>query len=204
MILKRIQTPHIVSNLFYTTTHNAFYKDMYSDFGLKEALVHPELYEKLIKLEPKLKELGLKLVIYDAFRPLEVQKFMFETAPSYLKPYIAPPPEETSRRGFHPRGVAIDCYLTDMNGNELEFPTKPDAFYVGYEKDPNFQNYLKKCHCDYKGEDVSSEALKNKELLENLMLEIDLEPLPHEWWHFNLKEAWTYPLIRSLKNVTIE
>lgn len=204
MILKKIHTPHIVSNLFYTTKQNAFYKDMYSEFGLKEALVHPALYEKLILLEPKLKQFGLKLVIYDAFRPLEVQKYMFETAPDYLKPYIAPPPIENSKRGFHPRGVAIDCYLTDLEGNELEFPTKPDAFYVGYEKDPNFANYLKKCHRDYQGDDVSPTALRNKELLENLMKEIDLEPLPHEWWHFNLKEAWTYPLIKSLKNVTIE
>ena len=203
MILRKIQTPHIVSNLFYTTTHNAFYKDMYSAFGLKEALVHPKLYEKLILLEPKLSELGLKLVIYDAFRPLEVQKFMFETAPDYLKPYIAPPPSETSKRGFHPRGVAIDCYLTDLYGKPLEFPTEPDAFYEGYEKDENFPTYLKKCPRDYQGDDVSLTAYKNKELLEKLMLEIDLEALPHEWWHFNLKEAWTYPLIKSLKNVTI-
>ncbi|MBQ3034887.1 MAG: hypothetical protein IJD25_02415, partial [Alphaproteobacteria bacterium] len=184
MILRKIQTPHIVSNLFYTTTHNAFYKDMYSAFGLKEALVHPKLYEKLILLEPKLSELGLKLVIYDAFRPLEVQKFMFETAPDYLKPYIAPPPSETSKRGFHPRGVAIDCYLTDLYDKPLEFPTEPDAFYEVYEKDENFPTYLKKCHRDYQGDDVSLTAYKNKELLEKLMLEIDLEPLPHEWWHF--------------------
>lgn len=36
------------------------------------------------------------------------------------------------------------------------------------------------------------------------MKAVDLEPLPHEWWHFNLKEAWTYPLIETLKNVKIE
>ena len=119
LILKKINTPHIISNLYYTTTHNAFYKDMYTSFGLTEALVHPELYEKLLQLEPKLKELKLKLVIYDAFRPLEVQKFMYETAPEYLRPYIAPPPQADSKRGFHPRGVAIDCYLTTLDNKEL-------------------------------------------------------------------------------------
>lgn len=204
LVLKKIETQHIKSNLFYTTTHNAFYKDMYSCFGLKDALVHPKLYEKLIQLEPKLEKLKLNLVIYDAFRPLEVQKFMYETAPEYLKPYIAPPPQKESKRGFHPRGVAIDCYLTDLNGNELVFPTKPDAFYVGYENDKDYPNYLKKCHRDYTAPDVSKEALNNKQLLEDMMVEIDLEPLPHEWWHFNLKNAWTYPLIPSLKNVKIE
>lgn len=204
MRLKKIQTKNIISNLFYTTTHNAFYKDMYSEFGLKEALVHPSLYDKLILLEPKLEELNLKLVIYDAFRPLEVQKFMYETAPDFLKPYIAPPPEETSKRGFHPRGVAIDCYLATADLTPLEFPTFPDAFYPGYEKDENFESYLKKCHRDYQGDDVSNTAYQNKELLEKLMESIGLEGLPHEWWHFNLKEAWTYPLIPSLKNVTID
>ena len=204
LILKKIQTPHIVSNLFYTTTHNAFYKDMYSQFGLTEALVHPALYEKLLLIEPKLEKANLKLVIYDAFRPLEVQKFMYETAPDYLRPYIAPPPTAHSRRGFHPRGVAIDCYLTDLAGNELDFPTKPDAFYHGYEKDPTYPDYLKKCHRDYQGNDLTREQKNNSLFLENLMKAVDLEPLPHEWWHFNLKEAWTYPLIETLKNVKIE
>lgn len=204
LTLKKIATKHIISNLFYTTTHNAFYKDMYTSFGLKEALVHPFLYDKLCLLEPELEKLGLNLVIYDAFRPLEVQKFMYETAPAYLRPYIAPPPQADSKRGFHPRGVAIDCYLTRLDGQELEFPTKPDAFYIGYEKDPTYPDYLKKCHRDYMGEDVSQDAIKNRQLLEELMKRIDLEPLPHEWWHFNLKEAWTYPLIETLKNVKIE
>ena len=204
LTLKKIETPHIISNLFYTTTNNAFYKDMYSSFGLKTALVHPKLHKKLLLLEPKLEKLQLKLVIYDAFRPLEVQKFMYETAPEYLKPYIAPPPKEDSKRGFHPRGVAIDCYLTKLDGTDLIFPTKPDAFYEGYEKDKNYPNYLKKCHRDYVDTDIPNEAIQNRQLLEDLMVSIDLEPLPHEWWHFNLKEAWTYPLIPSLKDVIIE
>lgn len=204
LILKKINTPHIISNLYYTTTHNAFYKDMYTSFGLTEALVHPELYEKLLQLEPKLKELKLKLVIYDAFRPLEVQKFMYETAPEYLRPYIAPPPQADSKRGFHPRGVAIDCYLTTLDNKELVFPTKPDAFYEGYENDKDYPNYLKKCHRDYFDTDISQEAINNRQLLEDLMVSIGLEPLPHEWWHFNLKDAWTYPLIPSLKDVKIE
>ena len=76
MILKRISTPHIQSRLLYATQNNSFYKDMYSAFGLKEALVHPELYEKLAQLEPLLKSQKLILVIYDAFRPLAVQKFI--------------------------------------------------------------------------------------------------------------------------------
>ena len=204
MILKRIQTPHIQSKLLYATTQNSFYKDMYSAFGLTEALVHPELYDRLIQLEKELIEKQLILVIYDAFRPLAVQKFMYETAPDYIKPYIAPPPEPNSKRGFHPRGVAIDCYLTDQDGKTLSFPTEPDAFYSGYENDPNYPRYLKKCHRDYNGADITAEQKSNRALLEKIMASVGLEGLPHEWWHFNLPNAWEYPLIESLKDVEIK
>ncbi|MBR6231830.1 MAG: hypothetical protein IKQ99_01870 [Alphaproteobacteria bacterium] len=204
MILKRIFAPHIQSKLVYTTTQNAFYKDMYSAFGLKEALVHPELYERLMQLEPLLASQNLILVIYDAFRPLSVQKFMYETAPDYIKPYIAPPPKPDSKRGFHPRGVAIDCYLTDIKGNALSFPTEPDAFYQGYEKDPQYPLYLKKCHRNYDGPDITDEQKSNRALLEKMMTSVGLEGLPHEWWHFNLPNAWEYPLIDSLNEVEIQ
>ena len=203
MILKRIQTPHIRSKLLYATTHNSFYRDMYSAFGLTEALVHPELYNRLMQLERQLEEKQLILVIYDAFRPLAVQKFMYETAPDYIKPYIAPPPGPDSKRGFHPRGVAIDCYLTDKDGVPLPFPTAPDAFYPGYEKDPNYAQYLQKCHRDYDGSDLTEAQKKNRSLLEGLMTSVGLEGLPHEWWHFNLPNAWEYPLIESLKDIEV-
>ena len=203
MILKRIETPFIKSKLLYATPHNSFYRDMYSAFGLKDALVHPELYDRLMELEEQLAQKQLILVIYDAFRPLAVQKFMYETAPDYIKPYIAPPPEPGSKRGFHPRGVAIDCYLTDISGIPLPFPTEPDAFYPGYEKDPPYPQYLKKCHRDYNGPDITPEQKNNRTLLEEMMKSVGLEGLPHEWWHFNLPNAWEYPLIESLKDVKI-
>ena len=204
MILKRISSAHIRSDLLYATPNNAFYKDMYSAFGLEEALVHPELYDRLMRLETQLAEKGLILVIYDAFRPLSVQKFMYDTAPDDIKPYIAPPPSPDSKRGFHPRGVAIDCYLTDRAGVMLPFPTEPDAFYPGYEKDPLYPLYLKKCHRDYNGSDLTAEQKNNRALLEDLMTSVGLEGLPHEWWHFNLPRAWEYPLIDSLAAIEIK
>ena len=204
MILKRISTPHIKSKLLYATKDNAFYRDMYSSFGLHEALVHPKLYECLMALEKQLAERELILVIYDAFRPLAVQKFMYETAPDYLKPYIAPPPQPDSKRGFHPRGVAIDCYLTDLDGNLLSFPTEPDAFYPGYEKDENYVLYLKKCHRDYDAPDITQEQKNNRTLLEKMMQSVGLEGLPHEWWHFNLPNSWEYPLIYSLDEIEVK
>lgn len=203
-VLKKVCHPCFISNLFYAGTHNAFYKNMYEPFGIQDVLVHPDLYDKLMQLPPMLQKEHLKLVIYDTFRPAAVQKFMYETAPDYLKPYIAPPPQPEAKRGFHPRGTAIDCYLADEKGKALSFPTEPDVFYEGYEKDSFYPDYLKKAHRAYQGSDVTTEQIDNREKLERLMCAIGLEPLPTEWWHFHLPNSWQYPIINSLDDVMIE
>ena len=98
-VLKKVHHEAFISNLFYAGTHNAFYKNMYATCGIRDVLVHPDLYDALMLLPPLLQKEGLKLVIYDTFRPASVQRFMYESAPDYLKPYIAPPPQPGSRRG---------------------------------------------------------------------------------------------------------
>lgn len=203
-VLKKVYHKAFIAHLFYASQQNAFYQNMYEPFGITEILVHPDLYDKLMLLPALLEKEKLKLVIYDTFRPQVVQKFMYETAPEYLKPYIAPPPQPDSKRGFHPRGTAIDCYLADEMGNALSFPTLPDAFYNGYENDGAYPDYLKRAHRAYVGADVSREQIANREKLEQLMCGVGLEPLPTEWWHFHLPESWRYPIINSLDEVVIE
>ncbi len=199
--LKKVQHPQFIINLIYASENNSFYKNMYQPFNLTECFVHPELYDALMQTVPALKTANLKLVIYDTFRPLDVQKFMYETAPDYLKPYIAPPPQPDSKRGFHPRGVAVDCYLADENGNALPFPTEPDAFYKSYENDTDYVHYLKKANRSYNEPDVEPERYANRQKLEDIMCGVGLEGLPTEWWHYQLPNAWEYPLIQSLKDV---
>lgn len=204
VVLKKISHERIVSNLIYATKNNAFYKNMYQEFGLTDALVHPELYDKLMQLVPVLEKHHLKLVIYDSFRPCEVQRYMYETAPDYLRSYIAPPPEKDTQKCFHPRGTAVDCYLVKDDMTPLIYPTEPDAFYVGYENDADYVNYLKKAHRDYNDSDISQEAIDNRAFLEKIMVDVGLEPLPHEWWHFNLPQSEKYPIIKSLDEVIIK
>jgi D-alanyl-D-alanine dipeptidase len=174
---------------------------MYTELGITECFMHPKMHEALMKLAPELEKRKLKLVIYDAFRPWIVQKFMYETAPDYLRPYIAPPPGPDSTGAFHTRGAAVDCYLALEDGTPLEFPTAPDVFYPGYENDPNFIKCLEKVHRNY---DAPEPQKSNRQLLEDLMTSVGLSPLPEEWWHFNLPgEAKLYPIIHSLEDVEI-
>ena len=201
--LRRVVHPRFIAKLIYATRNNAFYKDMYSDFGLKDCLVRPELYDAMMTAVPRLEKLRLKLVVFDAWRPWVVQKYMHDNAPEYMRPFIAPPPQPDSPRGFHPRAAALDCGLAQEDGTLLPFPTEPDAFYFGYESDGKYSDYLKRAHRSYNGADVSKEQYENRRLLENLMTEAGLEPLPTEWWHFSLPNAAQYPILYSLDDVEI-
>ncbi len=203
-VLKKVNHERFIIDLIYASENNSFYKNMYAEFGLSDCLVHPKLYDALMDLVPILEEKKLKLIIYDTLRPWAVQKFMYETAPDYIRPYLAPPPEPDSRQGFHPRGCAIDCYLADEDGNALAFPTTADAFYPGYENDPDYMKYLDKVDRAYDGDDITKEQKENRAILEKMMVDVGLEPLPSEWWHFNLPMAWNYPIIYSLDDVIIE
>ena len=188
-------------NLFYRSTHNAFYRDFYSELGINEALVHPDLYEKLTKLPPALLKHKLRLVIYDAFRPVVAQRYMYDNAGEILRPYIAEPPTAENGSASHPRAAAIDCFLAREDDVWLEFPTAPDAFYAGWENDPNFAEYLKRVHRDFM--DCPDYIIANRQLLENLLCDVGLVGDPTEWWHFQLPNFQNYPIIESINDVEI-
>lgn len=122
--------------------------------------------EKLYELKS-----GYKLKIFDAYRPIEVQKYMIEydtkryskkIAQMYWSPisddiYLNPPPHST--------GAALDLTIVDEQGIELDMGTKIDEF-------------TKLSHSD---------ALdnKNRDLLLDVMTYAGFTRLPTEWWHFS-------------------
>ena len=58
------------------------------------------------------KKLGYKLKIFDAYRPVNVQKKLWDILPDAN--FIAPPEKGSP----HSRGVAVDLTLVDENNNE--------------------------------------------------------------------------------------
>lgn len=204
--LKKITSDRFIIDLLYRTTNNAFYRDMYGEFGIDAAYVHPDLHERLIRLEEPLRAAKLKLVVYDTFRPWVVQKFMYESAPEFMRDtYIAAPPSDGDKDGYHVRGAAIDCYLANEDGTPLEFQTTPDAFYVGWEKDlDKSMKYFQLAERKNTNQ-FSAEVQNNQRLLDKFMVDIaGLYPLQEEWWHYELPEAWKYPVIKSLDDAEVE
>ena len=174
--LVKLSGERFILDLKYASAENFLGQDVYSPFGLAACYVHPDLRDKLATLHALLAAEGLRLVIYDCFRPIEVQQAMWKILPDSR--YVANP----ARGSLHNRGIAVDCALADESGNPLEFPTGFDSF----EKKA-WQNYV----CSK----PERKACVNRDRLRKLMQDAGLVPIRTEWWHFQLPNTAKYPLV---------
>lgn len=119
--------------------------------------------------------LGLKLRIFDGYRPTEAQWVFWRFRPD--PNYFAHP-----RRGSpHSRGVAVDLTLIRAaDGTALDMGTGFDAL-------------TPRSH--HGSLDVSLEAQRNRLLLLGLMSAAGFDFYGNEWWHYQLFNARRYPLL---------
>jgi len=117
---------------------------------------------------------GLRIKIFDAFRPAEAQWALWEHTPD--PEFLADP-----RRGSpHSRGVAVDVTLVDPMGRELEMGTGFDAFTP------------RSHHADM---GVSAIAQRNRAMLLGLMTAAGWDYYRNEWWHYQMFDARAFPLL---------
>lgn len=152
----------MVIELRYTTANNFFKTAFYPKNA--RALLRPETAAKLRKVQAELKSEGLALKIWDAYRPLSVQRAMWKTLPDAR--YVGDP----AKGGRHNRGAAVDVTLVDPHGVELIMPTAHDDFS---EKAGAHFNL------------VSPEAFKNRTRLQAVMVKHGFALFESEWWHFD-------------------
>lgn len=130
------------------------------------------------------------LIVYDGYRPLQVQQFLFNqiqqkitlSNPSWSQEqiqketlkYVAYPSIEEGFPAPHLTGGALDLTLGDADGNPLDLGTAfdetdsksaTDYFEVNAEENP--------------------EAFKNRRLLFNCMTIAGFENYSAEWWHYD-------------------
>lgn len=162
--LVEIGTPAdgIVLELRYRTADNFFKTAFYPQNA--RALLRPETAAKLARVQAELKSAGLGLKIWDAYRPLSVQRAMWKTLPDAR--YVADP----AKGGRHNRGAAVDATLVDASGKELSMPTAHDDFS---EKAGAHFNL------------VPPEAFKNRAKLQEVMQKHGFALFKSEWWHFD-------------------
>lgn len=111
---------------------------------------------------------GFKIKIYDCYRPLDVQKKMWQIVSD--PNYVANP----AKGSIHNRGGAVDISLVDNKGNNLNMGT-------------DFDFFGKEAAHDFKG--LSDTIVKNRTLLKTIMIQNNFKIFDSEWWHYNLVDS---------------
>lgn len=181
----------IVVELKYSTTDNFVGKDMYLD--LDRAYLTPDFAQKVIRAQQILRERNpqLTLLIYDAARPISVQRYMRKLVEgTQFQEFVA----DGTKGGRHNYGVAVDLTIATNQGVPLDmgagFDDFTDAAAVKGTSDTNDQaNRNIKVYTAYinslvKRGLISQQAANNRLLLVEVMIEAGLYPYRREWWHY--------------------
>jgi D-alanyl-D-alanine dipeptidase len=169
-----IEGDRFILDLRYNSENNFLKQNVYKEFGLNQCRALRRIKQGLLRIEPELRKRKLKLVLFDCYRPLSVQKKMWKIKPE--PGYVADPAKGSN----HNRGIALDVTLAREDGTRLPMPTE-------------FDDFTPKAHRKYKCSKDEAEKCDNRKLLESLMKDAGLKGLPTEWWHFQIPEAFTHP-----------
>jgi D-alanyl-D-alanine dipeptidase len=161
--------------LKYATTDNLFNEAVYT--GIKGIWLHPDAASKLIKAQKFLKEKypGYSLIVYDAARPMSVQKKMWNLVRGTRKTnYVSNP---AKGGGLHNYGMAVDATIVNRYGKPLPMGSPFDHF--GEEAHINNEEAL------LQSGKISREEYNNRRLLRQIMRQAGFRTILYEWWHFN-------------------
>jgi D-alanyl-D-alanine dipeptidase len=162
--------------LHYSTSHNFLNKDLYH--GLKKCYLPCEVAIKLSNAEQFLnsKYPNYHLIVFDAVRPLHIQKQMWDELDMPAKDkinYLAHP----SDISLHNYGAAVDVGIIGDNDVLLNMGTAFDFF--GELSEPKREKEF------VENGKLSQEALNNRLLLRTVMMKAGFTTITSEWWHFN-------------------
>ncbi len=154
-----------VYDMKYATEDNFLKAKVYD---CAECYLRYKTVKALIKANEAFMKEGLRIKLYDCYRPLDIQKRMWAIVSN--PEYVADP----AKGSIHNRGGAVDITLVKKNGKELKMGTSFDFF--GPEAGHNY-------------EDLSQKVKDNRYLLKRVMLENGFNSFDSEWWHYNLKSG---------------
>ena len=173
--------------------------------GTDPWVLRESVVTKLIEAQKLLSEKNphLQLALFDAWRPIAVQKFMFDytiqetcrtrgidinnhsvisdinEVTEEIGRFWAQPSLNPTTPPPHSTGGAIDLTLADLIGNSLDLGGPID--YIGDISMPDF--YAKYSFC--KTESKYQCFHKRRSLLRSVMTQVGFVQHPNEWWHFS-------------------
>ena len=162
LVRVRDYIPDILVELKYATEDN-FTGQIIYDF--QDAYLRYGTVKRLQYVQDVMKEQGLTLKIWDAFRPLWAQQALWD---AYPDPTYVSNPEE---RGYtsHNFGNTVDITVVREDGSEIPLPT-------------GFDDFSLKADRDY--DDCTEEEAENAWMLDQTMSDAGFEGYWGEWWHY--------------------
>lgn len=157
--------PELLLDIRYATVNNFTKRVLYASgdpLARRIVAVHIGMAQRAAR------ERGLQLKIFDAYRPLSIQRLMWSLVPD--ERYVADP----AKGSRHNRGAAVDLTLCDSSGHELDMGS-------GYDE------FTERAHMDYAGCTPLQRA--NRNMLQQLMRDAGFTVLPTEWWHYDF-DRW--------------
>lgn len=162
--------PEAVVELRYATERNPFGRAFYTS---PRAFLRRGTAERLKRAADALAQQGLRLKVWDAYRPLSVQRTLWDAVPD--ERFVAPP----ARGSRHNRGAAVDVTLLDGEGREMPMPT-------------DFDDFSDRAHA--LSALPTDEEQANRATLRVAMEAGGFEAITSEWWHFNDPDSESYPI----------
>ena len=161
--------PDAVIDLRYATKHNFTGSVLYPVATCK---LRRAVADKLVKAAAALRKLERRLLIWDCYRPLSIQKALWKKVSDPR--YVADPAVGSK----HNRGAAVDLAVVDKAGKPVVLPTAFDEFTVAAHRDRA----------------LVGPSGKEAKRLEGAMLAAGFTAMPTEWWHYDASDAGNYAL----------
>jgi zinc D-Ala-D-Ala dipeptidase len=169
MLIPLTEADGLSFDIRYATPENLTGRPIYTR---PVAMLLPEARNRLLHAAAMADQLGLRLKIYDAFRPIEAQWALWNAVTD--KRFVADP----RGGGVHPRGAAVDLTLVDAAGEELPMGAGFDEIAA------------RSAHGCLQ---ISPEAQRNRAILLGLMTAAGWDHYGVEWWHYQLTDARRHP-----------
>ncbi|MEM9218751.1 MAG: M15 family metallopeptidase [Cyanobacteria bacterium P01_F01_bin.150] len=184
--------------------------------------VRTSVLELLTKAQTYLqqKQPGWQICIFDAYRPIAVQKFMVEytfaellqrrnlkidnlsqrqrqTLWQEVYQFWARPSDDPATPPPHSTGAAIDVTLTDEQGNPIDMGSPIDEL-----SSRSFPDYFAPTSLHIQDWTVSQENAEvfhqRRLLLHRVMAKVGFRRHPQEWWHFSWgDQLWAWIMNRE-------
>ena len=151
--------PDAVVDLRYATDNNPYRHRFYNT---NNCYLRIDAAEKLKNASELAASYGLRVKVWDAYRPYAVQK--------ELRHYVSDPQWIAQGISNHNRGEAVDVTLVDRAGGEVDMGT-------------GFDSFSPRAHFACAG--LTPAQANHRKILRSLMMNAGFKPISTEWWHFD-------------------